>query len=115
MDTQRSTSANYEAGWAIHARAWRRSVLAWGLAVPACFGLSAVIGHFVPDPSGWVVAGILGVSFAPPVLISQSVVRAPCPRCGEPFHATKWVANGFARRCPHCGLRKWARTDAESL
>lgn len=38
-----------------------------------------------------------------------------CPRCGEPFHyAIGWLGrlnNPFARRCVHCGLRKWAVDD----
>ena len=32
----------------------------------------------------------------------------PCPRCGKSFFAKWWYHNGFARRCVHCGLPKYA-------
>lgn len=31
-----------------------------------------------------------------------------CPRCGKWFFAKWWYHNGFARRCVHCGLPKYA-------
>ena len=50
----------------------------------------------------WVIAAIAA---------SQPAIKAPCPRCGKPFHATFWYHNGFARRCIHCGLPKWSPRD----
>jgi hypothetical protein len=32
----------------------------------------------------------------------------PCPRCGKWFAAKWWYRNPFARRCVHCGLRKYS-------
>jgi predicted RNA-binding Zn-ribbon protein involved in translation (DUF1610 family) len=34
-----------------------------------------------------------------------------CPRCGEPFYYRGSYRNGFARRCLHCGLKKWTNED----
>ena len=47
-------------------------------------------------------------------ITSLRLGRFQCPRCKRDyFH--KWpVQNGFARRCLHCGLRKWAVDDEES-
>jgi len=44
-----------------------------------------------------------------------------CPRCSELFFhefddrawRRVWRDNPFARRCPHCGLPKWASQDAD--
>jgi len=30
-----------------------------------------------------------------------------CPRCKKSFFA-KWYINQFARKCVHCGLKKWS-------
>ena len=42
------------------------------------------------------------------VIVGNVVVRFPCPRCGKWFFAKWWYHNGFARRCIHCGLPKYA-------
>lgn len=31
-----------------------------------------------------------------------------CPRCGGLFSSSFFYSNAFARRCLHCGLKKWA-------
>lgn len=48
------------------------------------------------------------------VVAGNLFLRFPCPRCGKPFFAKWWYYNGFARRCVHCGLRKYAQIGAES-
>lgn len=35
----------------------------------------------------------------------------PCPRCGKWFFGKRW-GNMFARRCAHCGLRKYSDPSA---
>ena len=38
-----------------------------------------------------------------------------CPRCGKRFFRTRLGGvNGFARHCPHCGLRKWSSNEPAS-
>jgi hypothetical protein len=34
-----------------------------------------------------------------------------CPRCHQPFFYTWWYFNSFARKCVHCGLRKWTTSN----
>lgn len=36
-----------------------------------------------------------------------------CPRCQKWFFAKWWYHNGFARRCVHCGLLKYAPLTSE--
>jgi hypothetical protein len=31
-----------------------------------------------------------------------------CPRCGNRFYQNWWYQGSYARKCAHCGLRKWA-------
>ena len=42
-------------------------------------------------------------------LFQRQVCRYP--RCGDPFFHNWWNGNGFARRCVHCGLPKYATHD----
>lgn len=42
------------------------------------------------------------------IISSNRVVWFPCPRCGKRFFAKWWYHNMFARRCVHCGLRKYS-------
>jgi hypothetical protein len=38
-----------------------------------------------------------------------------CPRCEKRFFRTRMGGvNGFAQKCPHCGLRKWASNEQTS-
>src|SRR5437762_1584100 len=38
-----------------------------------------------------------------------------CPRCGKQFFKPNaWAVNQLARRCYHCGLRKWAINDNQT-
>ena len=37
-----------------------------------------------------------------------------CPRCQKWFFAKWWYHNGFARRCVHCGLPKYAPPISET-
>jgi|ERR1035441_1744215 hypothetical protein len=41
-------------------------------------------------------------------------IRFPCPRCGKPFFSKWWYYNSFARRCVHCGLKKYAELGIAS-
>jgi hypothetical protein len=52
----------------------------------------------------FVAVGVASVSFG----------NWPCPRCGQPFlQPMDGWSNPFLRRCPHCGLPKWAVDDSD--
>ena len=42
------------------------------------------------------------------VIVGNICLRFPCPRCRKAFFAKWWYYNGFAQRCVHCGLPKYA-------
>jgi hypothetical protein len=49
----------------------------------------------IPWMAAFLVAGIYRMSFN-------------CPRCGKKFfHSWRW-SNSFARKCVHCGLKRWS-------
>ena len=45
------------------------------------------------------------------VIVGNLAIGFRCPRCGEPFFRWSWGYNGFARKCVHCGLPKWAEPE----
>jgi predicted RNA-binding Zn-ribbon protein involved in translation (DUF1610 family) len=47
--------------------------------------------------------------------VANRISRFKCPRCGETFFMTPWFSNGFARRCMHCGLSKWASPEPSDV
>ncbi|HEV2424495.1 MAG TPA: hypothetical protein VGZ29_06685 [Terriglobia bacterium] len=52
----------------------------------------------------------------PPVIAGIRFNNWPCPQCGKSFHSTGWTYNSFARKCLHCGLKKYAaESDAATL
>jgi hypothetical protein len=76
------------------------------------FGIVSVVTEKVYDCStpGFVTALIWLV------FIAVSGVRVEifrCPECGKCFFAKWWYHNILARRCVHCGLPKYAISDAE--
>jgi hypothetical protein len=101
-----------EASWRRLRRMTRLCWILWltspfifiGLGAP----LSMLAGSDVP-------AGIVAVSLmAAWWFVCHQVGRFSCPRCGKPFFHTWWYHNGFARRCVHCGLPKWADPEAST-
>jgi hypothetical protein len=86
---------------------WLTLLLFWGGG-----GISAaVVGSVVPRGSSWLAVLSLVPWVVAVLFVSQGPIRWKCPRCGEAFHAGAWGTNGFARRCVHCKLRKWAPSD----
>ena len=78
------------------------------------FAVMAVLVLLFDNESlrGWVI-GVLGpIWMLTSIIISIRLSRFKCPRCARPFFQTWWYRNDFARRCVHCGLRKWAKTNS---
>jgi hypothetical protein len=78
--------------------------------LPLMVFLLGILGA-IAAPVLQVEAAVLG---ALPVLVvyGSGLTRWPCPRCGKPFHSTRWGYNAFARRCLNCGLPRWADPSA---
>jgi hypothetical protein len=102
--------ADYTAAWTDH-----RNRCRW------CFGISLgglafISVVFILSPFEAIREVEVGILI--PIWFVASIVAAfraswfTCPRCGQRFFATWWYHNGFARRCVHCRLRKWAKNDS---
>lgn len=103
-----------------YAHAWRayrrRNRLAWLLLigyVPVLWLVALVAG--TGEGRGDFIFGVTAIIWAAVwIVTSFRLGRFRCPRCKQDFFH-KWPRqNGFARRCLHCGLRKWANGDHES-
>jgi hypothetical protein len=100
-------------------RFWSR--MAWslffGLFVwffPAAL-ISGAIGFW---DKGWGDAFYLLSMSAIMVCLAYASFRVrdfPCPRCGLHFFSSTWWYSPFAKKCVHCGLRKWADPDEKSM
>jgi hypothetical protein len=81
--------------------------------VPVIFVIGLIISRFFHTITPIFVVAIMWMIFYGAVSIWFSSLR--CPRCGKVFFSKWWYHNGFARRCVHCGLPKYAslpfRTD----
>ena len=57
---------------------------------------------------------VIGIAFIGLVVVPVGlyVIDFRCPRCGQQFFVVRRHGNGWARRCLHCGLKKWAESEA---
>ena len=69
--------------------------------------LAALTGIKLND-SGIMIAFCWMVAFA---ITGFRLSLFRCPRCGQSFFWGSWYTNTFARKCVHCGLPKWARSE----
>lgn len=53
----------------------------------------------------YVVSGVWMVVL---LVVCHRMKQFRCPRCGKPFFQARWYHNDVARRCVHCGLKKWS-------
>src|SRR5215471_17162662 len=99
----------YYAQWQQYAhiskRAWVLFLLFWPVGPLVT---SVLVETLWPSPPTWIVAVGIAPWVIAALVVSQAPIRWRCPRCGKPFHSTIWAYNGFARRCLHCKLHKWA-------
>lgn len=105
------SSAPYVQAWRVHKRRDRQfwgTVLAWPL-VTAVGG--SVLRWWLNTPAAIPIVGGLWM-----IVIAVAVERNRefrCPRCGHHFYGAQYRRGwGFVRQCSHCGLRKWASSDA---
>ena len=75
--------------------------------------LATLLVRAIEAPPTWIdraffVAG--GTWMLGSVAAGSKAIAFLCPRCTERFFSTWWYYNGFARKCVHCGLPKWANS-----
>lgn len=92
----------------------RRRNLAWFAFfgyVPIVGVIAVAAGHlFESTTPGFIVAVGWMVFFLVAGFRCQSF---RCPRCSKWFFAKWWYRNPLARRCVHCGLPKYAASEAD--
>jgi hypothetical protein len=74
--------------------------------VPVVFGVGLLSAHLFSTFTPAFVLALAWMAFL--IIASNLSLRFPCPRCGKCFFAKWWYRKGFARRCAHCGLPKYA-------
>ncbi len=74
--------------------------------VPFVFVIAVVAQRLFDSTTPGFIAALGWMVFF--VVASNRCLRFRCPRCGTWFFAKWWYHNSFARRCVHCGLRKYA-------
>jgi len=98
--------AGYHRQWGTYRR-WRNlSILALVAIYPAGW-LGGEVGQRFKHPDNWFLAFLIGW------LLLAAVVWGRfddfrCPRCGKHFFHVGWSRNFFARKCVHCGLKKYS-------
>jgi len=106
----------YGQRWQVYRR-FRRDLLLvsagffpWVLGVGVLAAL--VVSHRLSAVFG-VVAACLYAFFLGVVFIRMEKFR--CPRCGGHFASSRWYTKSiFARKCVHCGLRKFGEDASRS-
>ncbi len=105
------TNSDYLSSWRDYRR---RRITFWIVFLgggPFVVLVGAAVTRLSPSSAGvvatWVVwAACFAVS-------SNRLLRWRCPRCGERFFWAGPIHFGLARRCMHCGLRKWALFEGD--
>jgi endogenous inhibitor of DNA gyrase (YacG/DUF329 family) len=86
------------------------ALAAYGSFLPVCVGVGMLLGRFA-----WVLWIAPALLVAWTAFLGYALVRLatwPCPWCGRPFlRGRVSVLWPFVRRCPDCGLPKWADPD----
>jgi hypothetical protein len=96
---------SYQEQWDEYKRRRNTLLLLFVAYIPA---VVAVIGVSRLLFSSLFPAYAAAILFMIPLVVAGSRFNHwPCPRCGKPFHSAGWYYNSLARRCVHCGLRKY--------
>jgi hypothetical protein len=102
--------ADYRQDWEEYRRFRNQWLLVILTYVPVCGAVAFVSGRLLHTLAPAFVAAFLWMALFVFTGTRLSVWR--CPRCGEWFSSTWWYRKGFlARRCVHCGLRKYQESD----
>lgn len=80
-------------------------MIVWFFAVAI---VSEAIGHWNRNIGHGAYFAGMGAWMLPLLYANWRANNFRCPRCNQYFFRTLWYYNGFARKCVHCGLPKWA-------
>jgi hypothetical protein len=95
----------YEAQWTEYRRRRRVFWLIFVTYIPGVFLIGVPLGNIFNSETPAVVTALMWMAaFA---IAGWRTTYWRCPRCRKRFFAT-WYVNQFARKCVHCGLKKWA-------
>jgi hypothetical protein len=106
MNLPCAASDEYAAGWQEYRRLRRNFFLVWFGYIPIV-GVLAELGYWIFGNFilGFISAGAYALLF---LITSAQWGQFSCPRCGEYFASKTFIRLGpLARKCMHCGLRKW--------
>jgi hypothetical protein len=74
--------------------------------LPGVVGIASVISKFTPSETPVLVVALAWMAtFA---VTGLRVSFFPCPRCGKHFYMNKYFITTLGRKCPHCGLHRYA-------
>jgi hypothetical protein len=70
-------------------------------------GIFVILG--APDGLGHHTFFWIGGAWFVSVVVADSYLSAfRCPRCMKRYFLKPWFNNPYARKCLHCGLRRWS-------
>jgi hypothetical protein len=98
--------SDYEPLWEDYRRRRRWKLVLFLSYVPVVGAFALLVVHLHAPEALIPASAICGmVAFA---VAQVRVASWRCPRCREAFFRARWYHNGFAKKCVHCGLRKWS-------
>jgi hypothetical protein len=102
----------YEQQWREYRRLQRLALGLWLGWIPFGAVVFALTSSFRPEI---LTVGLLSAWMAVFVIAGMREGNFRCPRCGRKFFSKKWYHNGWASRCLHCQLPKWAGSPGHPL
>src|SRR5215813_7654831 len=101
-----SREGAYEYAW----DNWRLIQIAyWGLSI-TFLPIMAVSAKLFGAVIGQIITAVWAISW---LVVGGLKYNWRCPRCGKRFHSNWWLSNMPVRKCLHCKLPKYAKTDSD--
>jgi len=106
---------NYDANWRDLRTRIRLFWFAW-LSGPSMLLIVTVLHLIFPKLANWNRTGVGLIVMWMVTFVAAGIYRQAfrCPRCGKWYFSTWLYHNPYARKCLHCGLRRWTPTANSS-